>query len=103
MNALLLHTLAATQTSFWDQMKSMPKQTWINLAICIVAVVVIVKVWRALKKINEFIPYIAAALAAFLIFFYWVYERSEPRFLTPVVDKIAPFFPSKTTYEPGRR
>lgn len=103
MNVLLLHPLLAAQTSLWDHLKSVPKQTWINVAICVVTLIVIVKVWRGLKKINEFIPYIAAVLAAFLIFFYWVYERSEPRFLTPLVDKVAPFFPSKSTYEPGRR
>lgn len=87
---------AAAPASVWDQLRSVPKDTWINIAICVLAVVIIVKVWRGLKQINEFFPYIAAVLAAFLIFFYWVYDRSEPRFLTPVIDKLAPFFPSKS-------
>jgi hypothetical protein len=30
--------------------------------------------------------------------FNWVYERNEPKFMTPFVEKIAPFFPSKTSY-----
>jgi hypothetical protein len=98
VNVLLPLTIAASQTSLWDQLKSVPKQTWINIGICVVAVVVMVKVWRVLKKINEFVPYLAAVLAAFLILFYWVYERSEPRFLTPVVEKLAQFLPSKTAY-----
>lgn len=98
MKDLFAPTLAAAQTTFLDQLKTVPKQTWINLGICIVTVIVMIKVWRALKKVNDFLPYIAAALAAFVIFFYWIYERSEPRFLTPVIDRIAPFFPSKTTY-----
>ena len=42
---------------------------------------------------------VAAMLAALLIFFYWVYDRSEPRFLTPVIDKLAPFFPSKSAQQ----
>ncbi len=98
MKALFAPTLAAAQTSFVDQLKTVPKQTWINLGICLVTVIVIIKVWKTLKKVNDFLPYIAAVLAAFVIFFYWIYERSEPSFLTPVIDKIAPFFPSKTTY-----
>ena len=84
-------------------MKGISKQMWINLLICVVAVVIVVKVWKGLKKINDFLPYIAAVIAAFVIFFYWIYERSEPRFLTPLIDKVAPFFPNKTTFEPSRR
>ena len=101
MNVLLPLTLAAAQSSLWDPLKSVSKQTWINLGICVLAVVVIVKIWRILKGINEVVPYLVAVLAAFLIFFYWIYERSEPRFLTPVVDKLAPFFPGKSASPPG--
>ena len=97
MNLLLPLTLAAAQASAWDQLRDVPKQTWINIGICVLAVVIVIRVWRALKKVNEFMPYIVAVLAALLIFFYWVYDRSEPRFLTPSVDKLAPCFPSKST------
>ena len=103
MKAQILLTLAAAQSSVLDQLKDIPKQTWINIGICLLTVVVIVKVWGVLKRINEFVPYIAAVIAAFLIFMYWVYDRSEPRFLTPLVDKLAPFFPSKTTYGATQR
>jgi hypothetical protein len=88
--------LAAAPPSAWEQLKRVPKDTWINLIICVVAVVVIIRVWRVLKKFNEYAPYVASIVAAMMIFFYWVYDRSEPRFLTPVIDKLAPFFPSKT-------
>ena len=103
MNVLLPFTIAAAQTSLWDALKGVPKQTWINLGICVLAVVVVLKVWRVLKGFNEFLPYIAAVLASFLIFFYWVYDRSEPRFLTPIVEKLAPFFPSKSSLQPPGR
>ena len=95
MKALLVLTLAAAQKSAWDQLKSIPKETWINIGICVIAVVAITKAWKAMKSINEFVPYIVGVLAAGLIFFYWVYERTEPRFLTPIVDQLAPYFPSK--------
>jgi hypothetical protein len=95
--------LAAAPPSAWEQVKHVPKETWINIAICVVALVGIIWAWRALKKINDFVPYIAAVVAAGLIFFYWVYERSEPKFLTPVIDKIAPFFPTKSTPDEVKR
>ena len=31
--------------------------------------------------------------------FSWIYERDEPKFMTPLVEKIAPLLPSKTTYK----
>jgi len=33
-----------------------------------------------------------------VVFFSWVYNRNEPKFLTPIVEKIAPFFPSAGAY-----
>jgi len=33
-----------------------------------------------------------------LLFFNWIYHRSEPKFLTPFVDRIAPFFPTAGAY-----
>jgi purine-cytosine permease-like protein len=86
--------LAAAQPSLWDYLQRIPRQTWINVLICVVAVVVIVRVWAALKRFNDFAPYFVAAVAAALIFFYWIYDRTEPKFLSPLIDQIAPFFPS---------
>ena len=31
--------------------------------------------------------------------FHWIYNRQEPKFLTPLVDKIAPFLPSAGSYK----
>ncbi len=87
--------LAAQTAPVWEPLLRVPKQTWINLGICIVAIVVIVRVWRVLKNFNELVPYIAAAFAAFVILFYWVYERTEPKFLTPFVEQLTHFFPTK--------
>ncbi len=33
-----------------------------------------------------------------LVGFHWIYSRNEPKFLTPFVDKLAPFFPSAGSY-----
>ena len=95
MHTSAVFAILAAQPTAWEQLKKIPTQTWINLGICILTVVIIARVWKVLKGVNEFVPYIAVTLASGLIFFYWVYERTEPRFLTPMVDKLAPFFPSK--------
>lgn len=95
MHDLAALLFAAAPPSTWEQLQRVPKETWINLGIAVVAIIVLMKAWRVLKSFNDFAPYLATLLAVALLFFYWVYERSEPRFLTPLVDKIAPFFPTK--------
>ena len=67
--------------------------------ICVLAVVVVVRLWHGLKKFNDYAPWFAVALALSLIGFYWVYERTEPRFLTPVVDQLVNFLPTKSKHE----
>ncbi len=87
--------LAAHPTTL-DKLRRIPTETWISLAIFAVGVFVIVKLWRTLRHINDYAPYLACCVAACCVFFYWVYSRTEPAFLTPVVERLAPFFPSHT-------
>ena len=63
MPTVFAQILAAAPPSTWEQIKRVPKETWINIAICLIAVVAIVCVWRALKNINDYAPYVDAALA----------------------------------------
>jgi hypothetical protein len=35
--------------------------------------------------------------------FQWIYERNEPKWATPVVEKLANFFPSKGQYAERQR
>lgn len=92
-------TMLAAQPSTWDKVRGVPAQAWLNLVICVLAVVLVTRVWKALKKFNDFAPWFAAALAASMILAYWVYERTEPRFLTPFVEKLALLLPTKAKQE----
>jgi hypothetical protein len=90
-----LFYLAATKASAWEALQRIPKQAWINLALSVLVVLVVVRTWRTLKRLNDYAPFVALTLLGGLIFCYWVYERSEPRFLTPVVNIAAEFLPTK--------
>jgi len=89
----------AAQLSTWEKLKHVPKDTWINLGICVLAVVIIIRLWRALKKFNDYAPYIATVVAMCGIMAYWVYERTEPAFLTPVVEPLTGFLPTKAKHQ----
>ena len=90
--------LAAPLTT-WEKLQRVPNQAWLNLVICVVAVVLVVRMWRALKKFNDYAPYIVAMIAASGIMAFWVYERTEPAILTPVVERLTNFLPTKAKHE----
>ncbi len=59
----------------------------------IVAVIVIaVKIYQGSNKI--FLSIILSAVVG-IFFFNWIYNRNEPEFLTPIIEPLSNFFPSK--------
>mgnify|MGYP001557984484 CR=1 FL=1 len=92
-------TMLAAQSSVWDQIRRVPRQAWINVVICVLAVLIVVRLWRAMKKLNDYAPYFVAVIVTTTVFFYWVYNRTEPRILSPLVDRLVPFFPTRSKQE----
>lgn len=90
-----LLTVAAQRTA-WEQLQRIPEQTWINLAICVAAVVIIARLWDALRRFNDYAPWLATAVAASMILFYWTYNRNEPRFLTPFIEPLTHILPTRS-------
>jgi hypothetical protein len=80
-----------------DKLKQVPHGFWLKAAIGLVAFFVLVFALKLLAGVNKIFLFIIAFVAGGLIFFSWVYNRNEPAFLTPVVERIAPFFPSAGT------
>ncbi len=95
MKSTLVALPVAADNGASEKLRHVPPQAWINLGLCLLAVVIVVRLWRGLKKFNDFAPWFAATLAGSFIMFYWVYERTEPKFLTPVVDQLVYFLPTK--------
>jgi amino acid transporter len=65
----------------------------LGLLALIVAIVLIKKVAKA----NGIIVFLVLAAAGFVVAVTWVYQRNEPKFLTPLIDHIAPWLPSAPT------
>lgn len=82
-----------------EKMKTLPPDVWLKVGIFILAIVVVVFVLRRVMKLNKIIASIIVFVVCTIVFFSWVYNRNEPKFLTPVVNKIAPFFPSAGAYD----
>jgi len=81
-----------------DKIKTLPPGVWLKIGIAVVAFILVVVIFRRVMKMNKIVASIVVAVALSIVFFSWVYNRNEPKFLTPIVDKIAPFFPSAGAY-----
>jgi hypothetical protein len=84
--------------SAFDKMKTLPPDVWLKIGIVIFAFIVAVFIFRRIVKVNKIIGSIIIVVVGSIIFFSWVYNRNEPKFLTPIVEKIAPFFPTAGAY-----
>lgn len=81
-----------------EKMKSLPPAVWLKIAIAIAAFVVLVFVFRRVMRMNKIIAGVVVFVVFTVVFFSWVYNRNEPKFLTPLVERLAPFFPSAGAY-----
>lgn len=82
-----------------QKIQGIPSQVWINLGLCVLGLVIILRLWRTLKNFNDFAPWIVSILASFMLLSYWTYNRNEPQFLSPVVDKLTLLLPTKSKHE----
>jgi len=81
-----------------EKVQTLPPAVWLKIGIAIGAFVLAIFLYRRLMKMNKVIAGIIVFVAGTIVFFSWVYNRNEPKFLTPLVEKIAPFFPSAGSY-----
>jgi len=81
-----------------EKLQTLPPSVWLKIGIAVAAFIVAVFVLRRLLKMNKVIAGVILFVAGTVVFFSWVYNRNEPAFLTPLISRIAPFFPSAGAY-----
>ncbi len=82
-----------------EKAQSIPPATWLKRGIAIAALVAVVFILRTVAKMNKIVLGVAVFVVVSIFFFSWVYIRNVPKWMTPSVDKIAPFFPSAGSYQ----
>lgn len=85
-------------TSAIEKMKMLPPDVWLKIGVAIGVVIIAVLVFRRVMKMNKIIAGVIVFVVVTVVFFSWVYNRNEPKFLTPLVERLAPFFPSAGAY-----
>ncbi len=86
-------------TSALEKAQSIPPATWLKLGIAIAALIAAVVILRKIAQMNKILLGVLVFVVVTVFFFSWVYNRNEPRWMTPIVEKIAPFFPSAGHYK----
>jgi glucan phosphoethanolaminetransferase (alkaline phosphatase superfamily) len=81
-----------------EKIKTLPPGVWVKIGIAIAALLVAVFVLRKVMRMNKVIAGVVVFVVCSVVFFSWVYNRNEPKFLTPLMDRLAPFFPSAGAY-----
>ena len=92
-----LATAAATQTAL-EKLKEIPPAFWWKIGLAVLVVVVAVVALRKLAGANKIVLAIVVLLVGSIVGFNWIYERNEPAWATPFVEKVAQFFPAKDSY-----
>lgn len=86
-----------------EKAQSLPPSMWLKIALGLAIALVAILIARRAARTNKVVLGVALFVVTTILFFSWVYNRNEPRFLTPVVEKIAPFFPSASSYKVKQR
>lgn len=81
-----------------DSMKQIPPATWLKLGIGIAAFIIAIVILRKVAQMNKIVLGVIVFVVVTVVFFSWVYNRNEPKWMTPIVERIAPFFPSAGSY-----
>lgn len=94
---------AAAAPTALDKLKDIPPAFWLKIGIAVLAIVVVVVILRKLAGANKIVLSVVVLLVVSIIGFNWIYERNEPAWATPVVEKVAQFFPAKDSYNAGQK
>ncbi|MET0262194.1 MAG: hypothetical protein ABW223_04805 [Rariglobus sp.] len=83
--------LAATAL---EKMQAVPPKVWLNIALGILILIAAIILIRKAAEMNKVLLAVIIFVVITGVGFNWVYARNEPKFLTPLIDPIAKFFPT---------
>ena len=86
-------------TTTLEKLQAVPTRFWINTLFLIVGGWLAIMLVRHAAKMNKMVLTMIIVVALTTVGFQWIYERNEPRFLTPYINIVAPFFPSKGAWQ----
>lgn len=74
---------------------SLPQSDWLRFAILLLVLLAVLQAVRVVSRVNRSVLVFVFVIGTVGLMSSWVRNRNEPTFLTPVVEVVAPWFPSK--------
>jgi hypothetical protein len=81
-----------------EKLQTLKPDVWMKIGVLVGGFILAILLWRRVMKMNKVIAGVIVFVVTTVVFFSWVYNRNEPKFMTPLVERIAPFFPSAGAY-----
>ncbi len=75
--------------------EKLPPDFLMKTAVFLGIVAVIVLAVKAYQSSNKILLSIGIFMVVGIVFFNWIYNRNEPEFLTPIIEPLSNFFPTK--------
>jgi len=82
-----------------EKLQHIPPAFWLKLGLAVLAVILAVVLLRKIAQMNKVILAAVVFVVLTIVGFNWIYQRNEPSWATPVVEKLAGFFPTKGAYD----
>jgi hypothetical protein len=79
----------------FESLQPLYNQPWFPYALGVIGAIFAYSVFRTLSKLPRLVIYPIVGATCVIICMNWVYYRNEPEMLTPIVDAIAPWLPTK--------
>jgi hypothetical protein len=89
--------LAAVATPL-ERLKQVPPACWWKISAAVLIIIIVAVVLQRVAQMNKVVLAVILLVVFSVVGVNWIYERNEPAFMTPIVNKIAPFLPSKGSY-----
>lgn len=80
-----------------EKLERVPVEFWLKMFSIVAIFALSIVLMRSISQMNKVVLTISIFLIVTVLGFNWIYERNEPKILTPAINFIAPFFPSKGT------
>lgn len=91
----VLQSLSTALAPLWKQIKTLfNEHHFVTILCAFVALMMTISFYRFLKNISPALVYFVLLLMLAILLLHWTQTRTEPAFLRPFIDWLAPFFPS---------
>jgi MFS superfamily sulfate permease-like transporter len=81
-----------------EKLHRVPRQNLINLGLALLVLVVVISLVKVAARMNKFVLFAVIVVLVMVVGFTWVYERNEPKFLSPFIESLTPYFPTRPKY-----